>query len=85
MSRSEFFNKVPGKEFLGEQEVDFLSWLCFVRCLLLPFFLHSIYVVVSYSEMGIVPWLHLYRPFPKIRDIFKGKIHLFKDYYIFGT
>ena len=47
MSRSGFFKKVLGKAFLGGKQVDFLSWLCFVRCLLLTicaFF----YIVVSY-------------------------------------
>ena len=46
MLRLAFPNKVPDKAFLGEQQVDLLSWLCFVRCLLLPFFT-SFYIVVS--------------------------------------
>ena len=33
-----FFNKVSGQSIFRGQQVDLLSWFCFVRCLLLPFF-----------------------------------------------
>ena len=84
MSRSRFFNKVSGQSIFRGQQVDLLSWLCFVRCLLLSFFLHSFYIVVSYLERGIVPWLHPCRPHAEIRDRFKEKI-LFLEIYDFGT
>ena len=81
MSRSRFFNKVSKKRaatgFRGQQ-VDRLSWLCFIRCLLLSFFCIFFYVF-SYLEGGIVPWLHPYRPLAEIRDRFRQKDLIFRD------
>ena len=38
MSRPGFLNKVPGQGIFRGQQIYLLSWLYFVRCLLLPFF-----------------------------------------------
>ena len=50
MSMSGFFKKVPGQSIFRGQQVDFLSWLCFVRCPLLPFF--CIFLQCSHLFMG---------------------------------
>ena len=46
MSRPGFLNKVHGQSIFRGQQVYLLSWLCFVKCLLLPYFLPSFYIVV---------------------------------------
>ena len=33
-----FLTRSLGKAFLGRQQVDFLSWLCFVKCLIAAMF-----------------------------------------------
>ena len=82
MSKSGVLNKVPGQSILRGQQIDLLPWLCFVRCLWLPFLL-SFHIVIS-SFGGIVSWPHPCRPLAEIRDRFKGKIYFFRDYYVFG-
>ena len=70
-----------GRAFLGGQQVDLLSWFCFVSCLLLPFFL-------LYSQLfrgGIVPWPHPCRTLVKNRERFKGKTYFFKECYVSVT
>ena len=47
MSRTGFLTRSQGKAFLGGKQVGLFSMLCFVRCVLLSFFLHSFYMVVS--------------------------------------
>ena len=56
MSRSGFLNKVPGQGifFGGGKQVDLLSWLCFFKCLLLPFFaffLHCSPILMTHRKI----------------------------------
>ena len=83
MSRSGFLRTSVGKAFLAGQQVNLFSWLCFVRCLLLPFFAFF-FILVSYLKGDCVV-AYPCRPFAKIKDRFKGKTYFFSDYYIFGT
>ena len=79
-----FLTRFLGKAFLGEQQVDLLSWLCFVRCLLLPYF--CIFFHCSQLFRGsIVPWPHPCRTLVKNRKRFKEKTYFFKECYVFGT
>ena len=64
--------------------MDFLSRLCFIRCLLLPFFAFFLYCSQLFKKgVGIVPWPHFCRPFAEIREGFKGKTYFFRDHSVF--
>ena len=78
-----FLTKSLGKAFLRGQQVDLLSFLCLVRCLLLSFFALFLRRQLFRGE-GIVPWLHPCRSLAEIRDRFKEKF-LFFEIYDFGT
>ena len=54
MSRSWFLNKVPGQSIFKGQEIDFLSWSYFFRCLLLSFFalfLHCSPILMTHRKI----------------------------------
>ena len=78
MSKSGFFNKVPRQGIFWRQHEYLLSWLCFDRCLLLPFlcFLFTLYSVVYLEEEGIVSRSYSCRPLTEIRDKFNGRLFL---------
>ena len=80
ITRSGFFNKVPGQSFFMGQQIYLWSWLCFVRCIFLIFF-HFFYVVVSSVFKGRrkCAMLYFWRPSGEIRDRLIGKITMFSD------
>ena len=82
MSSQGFLTKSLGKAFLRKQQIDLLSLLSLVRCLLLSFF--AFFLHIQLFRGGIVPWLHPYRPLAEIRERFKEKI-AFLEIYDFGT
>ena len=54
MSRSWFLNKVARQGIFKGQQKDFLSWSCFFRCLLLPFFalfLHCSPILMAHCKI----------------------------------
>ena len=69
MLKSGFLSKVFGQSIFRGQQVDLLSWLCFVRCLLLAFFAFF-YIVVSIVFRGVMRHGPTLR---KIKDRFNEK------------
>ena len=68
MSRSGFFNKVPGQSIFRGQQVDLLSWLCLLDAYCCHF-LHFFYIIVSYlrGHCAMAPLLQ--KPCEKQREI----------------
>ena len=85
MSRSLiYFSKVPGQSIFRGQQVDLLSWLCFIRCLLLPFF--AFFLHCSQLLRGAL--CHgptLVSPLQKSETDSKERSIFFRNYFVFGT
>ena len=80
-----FLTRFLGKAFLGGQQLDFLSLLCFVRCLLLPFFLIYFYIAVSYLREELCDGPTFAQLLQKLERDLKGRYFFFRDYYVFVT
>ena len=64
------------KSFFRGQQVHFLARLCFVRCLLLPFFAFFFHYTQLFRGRHCA-MAHLWRLLSEIRDKFKEKFYFF--------
>ena len=84
MSRSRFLNKVSAQGIFRGQQIDLLSWLCFVRCLLLSFLFHCFYAV-SYLEGKVLCHGSTLVDLLQKSETDSQKRSYFKRFYNFGT
>ena len=71
MSRSGFFfNKVSRQSIFWGQQVDLLSWLCFVRYLLLPFFAFFLHSSQLFKGGALCHGLTLANPLQKSETVY---------------